>query len=42
MDFETEMTRVINKLKVRYPEKFTVDHAEHRDLVNERIVLGSN
>lgn len=41
-DFETEMTRVINKLKARYPEKFTVDHAEHRDLVNERIVLESN
>ena len=41
-DFETEMTRVINKLKVRYPEKFTINHAEYRDLANERIVLESN
>lgn len=38
-DFETEMERVINKLKVRYPEKFTRDAAEDRDLDAEREVL---
>ena len=38
-DFETEMTRVINKLKVRYPEKFTEQAAEMRDLDKERQVL---
>lgn len=38
-DFETEMRRVINKLKVRYPEKFTNEAAENRDLKSERAVL---
>lgn len=38
-DFETEMRRVINKLKVRYPEKFTNEAAENRDLELERAVL---
>lgn len=38
-DFETEMRRVINKLKVRYPEKFTNEAAENRDLKAERAVL---
>lgn len=38
-DFETESNRVINKLKVRYPEKFTNELAENRDLEAERRVL---
>lgn len=38
-DFETEMNRVINKLKVRYPEKFTNEAAENRNLTAERKVL---
>lgn len=38
-DFDAEMDRVINKLKVRYPEKFTRDAAEVRDLTAEREVL---
>ena len=40
-DFDAEMDRVINKLKVRYPEKFTQDAAEHRDLKAERASLES-
>ena len=48
-DFEIEMDRVINKLKVRYPEsynsessnRFTEDAAEHRDLDAERRSLES-
>lgn len=38
-DFETEMQRVINKLKIRYPEKFTREAAEDRDLDAERQEL---
>lgn len=38
-DFDTEQQRVIEKLKVRYPEKFTDYHAENRDLDAERKVL---
>ena len=38
-DFESEMERVINKLKVRYPEKYTNELAENRDLDSEREVL---
>ena len=38
-DFDTEQQRVIDKLKVRYPEKFTNFHAENRDLSAEREVL---
>jgi len=38
-DFETEMTRVINKLKARFPDKFTEDNAFNRDLSTERKVL---
>lgn len=38
-DFETEMTRVINKLKARYPEKFTTNNAINRDLETERTIL---
>ena len=38
-DFDSETQRVIEKLRVRYPEKFTSYHAEHRDLCAEREVL---
>lgn len=38
-DFETEMERVINKLRVRFPDKFTEEAAEVRDLTAERKVL---
>jgi NTP pyrophosphatase (non-canonical NTP hydrolase) len=38
-DFETEMTRVITKLKTRFPDKFTEEDAFTRDLVAERKVL---
>jgi len=37
--FEKEMTRNINKLSARYPEKFTERHAIQRDLDAEREVL---
>ena len=37
--FEAEQDRVINKLKVRFPEKFTETLAEVRDLKSEREVL---
>lgn len=36
------MTVNIDKLKARYPEKFTEYHAENRDLVNERAILEGN
>ena len=38
-DFETEMNRVITKLKTRFPDKFTEEDAFTRDLVAERKVL---
>ena len=38
-DFDTEMNRVIAKLRSRYPEKFTSEQATHRDLDQERGVL---
>lgn len=38
-DFPTEMTRVIKKLQVRYPEKFDEEKAEARDLFAERKAL---
>lgn len=38
-DFETEMERVINKLKTRFPEKFTEQNAFERNLDAERKVL---
>lgn len=38
-DFETEMNRVISKLKTRFPDKFTEEDAFSRDLVAERKVL---
>ena len=34
-----EQERVINKLKTRYPEKFSLDKAENRDLEKERATL---
>lgn len=34
--FEEEMERVIGKLKIRFPEKFTEELAETRDLDAER------
>ena len=37
--YEAEMQRVINKLKIRYPEKFTEEDATNRDLVAERKLL---
>ena len=40
-NFETEMLRVIKKLKVRYPDKYSDLLAENRDLMAERTVLDS-
>ena len=37
--YEAEMQRVINKLKLRYPEKFTEEDATNRDLFAERKLL---
>lgn len=37
--FEAEQDRVISKLKVRYPEKFSKSGAMERDLKSEREVL---
>ena len=37
--FEEEMKRVINKLKTRFPEKFTEGNAFNRNLKEERKVL---
>ena len=37
--FEEEMDRVIRKLRTRYPEKFTTDAANNRDLFSEREEL---
>lgn len=38
-NYEHEMERVIEKLKARYPEKFTEEKAENRDLKTEREIL---
>lgn len=38
-DFEAEMTRNIEKLKKRFPDKFTTDKALNRDLDVERETL---
>lgn len=38
-NFTTESDRVINKLKVRYPDKFTEANAENRNLALERSIL---
>lgn len=37
--FEQEAARVIAKLKARYPDKFTLQLAENRDLKKEREIL---
>lgn len=37
--FEIEQARVIAKLQARFPDKFTQECAETRDLVKERAVL---
>ncbi len=39
---EDVLNRVIAKLRFRYPEKFTSEHAINRDLVKERQVLETN
>lgn len=38
-NFTTEGDRVINKLKVRYPDKFAEANAENRNLALERSIL---
>jgi NTP pyrophosphatase (non-canonical NTP hydrolase) len=38
-DFETVMERNIAKLRARYPEKFTEELAENRNLEKERAIL---
>ena len=38
-DFEEILEKNIAKLKARYPEKFTADKANHRDLEKERKIL---
>lgn len=38
-DFETEQARVIAKLKARFPDKFTEEKAENRNLTVERSIL---
>lgn len=39
LDYETVMTANIEKLRKRYPGKFTEKDAINRDILNERIVL---
>lgn len=39
IDFEDMLETNINKLKARFPEKFTEYHALNRDLVKERNIL---
>ena len=38
-NFEIEMDRVIRKLRVRFPDRFSEQHAEVRDLFSERQAL---
>jgi NTP pyrophosphatase (non-canonical NTP hydrolase) len=38
-DFQIEADRVINKLRVRFPNKFEESRAYDRDLKSERVVL---
>ena len=38
-DFNKEMDRVIGKLKLRYPEKFSEENAINRDLESEQKYL---
>ncbi len=39
LDIETLLYNNINKLRVRFPEKFTQENAENRDLNKEREAL---
>ena len=39
LDLENIMKKNINKLRVRYPEKFTEEKAKNRDLKTERKLL---
>ena len=39
IDFESVMSKNIEKLKARYGEKFTEEKAENRDLDSERVIL---
>lgn len=39
LDFNTLLENNINKLKVRYPDKFTMENALNRDLAAERREL---
>ena len=41
-DLERDLTRNINKLKQRYPERFTEEDALNRDLDSERKILEGN
>ena len=38
-DFEVDLKKNIDKLKQRYPEKFTEENALNRDLKAERLIL---
>ena len=38
-DFETEMQRNIEKLKQRYPDSFSLEKSEKRDIEKERKIL---
>lgn len=40
--FTKEQTRVIKKLELRYPDKFSEDKAENRNLEAERALLESH
>jgi NTP pyrophosphatase (non-canonical NTP hydrolase) len=42
IDLEVVMQRNIDKLKERYPEKFTQENALNRNLDNERNILEGN
>jgi hypothetical protein len=39
LDLDAERAKNINKLKIRYPEKFSSENAVNRDLTAERAVL---
>ncbi len=42
IDLEEMMQRNVDKLKARYPEKFTQENALNRNLDNERNILEGN
>lgn len=41
IDLNVTMSKIIEKLKKRYPEKFTTEKADNRDLKSERKILES-